>query len=268
MTWIYLAKNGKDEYIDMLALGAKSAITPLEAWRYEDGIEPLYLRGIMKHKIIKRCWEDGRPFRYVDTGYFGNRPSPNNPQGWKHWHRIVPNNLQHGDIIPRPDDRWKMHNITLRPRQGSGNHILIAAPDEKPCSFYGITLESWLADTISQIKKHTNCPIRIRERPVARTDRKTQRTEDWLQDVHALVTFNSIAATEAIMSGIPAFVTAPCNAALPVSNTDLSKINDPWFPDADHVYAWACHLAYGQFHLRELVNGDAAKILDQTEEML
>lgn len=266
MNWIYLAKNGKDEYIDMLALAAKSSITPLESWHYEHSQDPLYIRGIMKHKIIKRCWEDGRQFRYVDTGYFGNRPSAQNPQGWKHWHRIVPNNLQHGKIIPRPDDRWVQHNITLKPYQGPGDHILIAAPDEKPCSFYGITLDSWLTETMDIIKQNTDMPIKIRARPVARTDRKTQRAEDWLQGVHALVTFNSIAATEAVMSGVPVFVTAPCNAALPVSNTDLTKIHSPWFPDADQVYAWACHLAYGQFHLREMVSGEAARILDETEE--
>lgn len=268
MTWIYLAKNGKDEYIDMLALGSKAAITPLETWSYEHSQDPLYLRGIMKHKIIKRCWEDGRQFRYVDTGYFGNRPNPQNPQGWKHWHRIVPNNLQHNAIIPRPDDRWRAHNITLKPYQGPGEYILIAAPDEKPCAFYGITLDSWLSDTVAEIKRHTDRPIQIRQRPVARADRKTQRAEDWLQGVHALVTFNSTAATEAVMNGVPAFVTAPCNAALPVSSADLSTIDNPEFPDPDHVYAWACHLAYGQFHLRELVSGEAARILDATEEML
>lgn len=268
MKWIYLAKNGKDEYIDMLALGSKAAITPLETWRYEDSQDPLYLRGIMKHKIIKRCWEDGRRFRYVDTGYFGNRPSPANPYGWKHWHRIVPDNLQHGEIVQRPNDRWRSHNIDLKKYQGSGKHILIAAPDEKPCTFYGITLESWLKDTIDTIKQHTDRPVVIRERPAARTDRKSQRAEDWLQDVHALVTFNSTAATEAVMAGVPTFVTAPCNAAMPVANTDLSKIDNPWFPDAEHVYAWACHLAYGQFHLRELVSGEAARILNETEESL
>jgi len=268
MKWIYLAKNGKDEYIDMLALGSQTATTPLETWRYEDSMDPLYLRGIMKHKIIKRCWQDNRQFRYVDTGYFGNRPNPQNPQGWKHWHRVVPNNLQHGEIIKRPDDRWRVHNIELKPHKGSGKCVLIAAPDEKPCSFYGITLDSWLADTINKIKQHTDRPIQIRERPVARTDRKTQRTEDWLQDVHALVTFNSIAATEAVMSGVPAFVTAPCNAAMPVSNIDLSKIENPWFPDPDHVHEWACHLAYGQFHIREFVSGEAARILDETKELL
>jgi hypothetical protein len=44
-----------------------------------------------------------------------------------------------------------------------------------------------------------------------------------LDDVHAVVTFNSIAGTEAILAGVPVFALAPSNAARPVSNTDLTK---------------------------------------------
>ena len=66
------------------------------------------------------------------------------------------------------------------------------------------------------------------------------------------------------MAGIPAFVTAPCNAARPVANLDLAQIDRPWYPDPDLVYAWVCHLAYGQFHNDEMSDGTALRILDQT----
>jgi hypothetical protein len=85
--------------------------------------------------------------------------------------------------------------------------------------------------------------------------------------VHAVVTFNSIAATESVLAGTPVFVLAPCNAARPVANLDLSQIETPWFPDQDQIHAWACHLAYGQFHIDELRNGLAEHILRATEEM-
>jgi hypothetical protein len=107
----------------------------------------------------------------------------------------------------------------------------------------------------------------MRQRPASRWDRKTQRPEDWLADVHAVVTFNSTAATEAVLAGVPVFVTAPANAARPVSNLDLSKIETPWFPDSDQVHKWACHLAYGQFHTTELADGTAAAILKETQNV-
>ena len=264
MTWIFLNKNNSDEYIELFAAGSNTVPTCLETWRYEDSQDPLVIRGIMKHKIIKRCWADQRDFYYMDSGYFGNRPSAANPNGWKYWHRIVPNNLQHDTVIDRPADRWERLNIRMRPRQQHSRNILIVAPDEKPCTFYGITLDQWLSSTIETIKKHTDRPIVTRQRPASRTDRKTQRAEDWLADVHAVVTFNSSAATESILAGVPVFVTAPCNAARPVSNLDLTKIETPWFPTDDERHAWACHLAYGQFHTTELRDGTATRILKET----
>jgi hypothetical protein len=145
---------------------------------------------------------------------------------------------------------------------------LIAAPDEKPCKFYDIDLDTWLAETVATIKQHTDRPIIIRERNRSRTDRKINRVENALGDVHALVTFNSIAGTEAILAGTPVFVLAPSNAARPVSNTDLSRIDNPWFPDQDQIREWAYHLAYAQFHIDEFKNGSAERILKQTEEIL
>jgi len=264
---IFLSKNGDDEYIDMYAHGLGLQSTPLESWRYEDSTAPLMLRGIMKHKIIKQCWADKRPFRYMDSGYLGNRPGYQNPQGWKVWHRIVPNNLQHDQVIKRPSDRWNQLGLEVANRR-RGSTVLIVAPDEKPCKFYGIELDTWLAETVATIQQHTDRPIVIRERNRSRMDRKTNRVERALDDVHAVVTFNSIAATEAILAGVPVFALAPSNAARPVSNTDLTRIDNPWFPDQDQIREWAYHLAYGQFHIDEFKNGRAERILKQTEEIL
>jgi hypothetical protein len=267
MNWIYLSKNGDDEYIDMYAHGLGQQPTPLETWRYEDSTEPLMLRGIMKHKIIKQCWADGRPFRYMDSGYLGNRPGFNNPHGWKLWHRIVPNNLQHDTVIPRASDRWHRLGLEIS-RRRRGSSILIVAPDEKPCKFYDIELDTWLTQTIDTIKQHTDRPIVVRERTRSRNERKTNRVEQSMTDTHAVVTFNSIAATESVLAGVPVFVLAPCNAARPVANLDLTKIETPWFPDPDQIHDWAYHLAYGQFHINEFKNGTAERIIKQTEEML
>jgi len=264
---IFLSKNGDDEYIDMYARGLGIQSTPLETWRYEDSQEPLMLRGIMKHKIIKQCWADKRSFRYMDSGYLGNRPGVNNPHGWKHWHRVVPNNLQHDQVLPRASDRWERLGIDIAPRR-HGSTILIVAPDEKPCRFYNIELDAWINQTIETIRQHTDRPIVMRERARSRVERKHNRVEHALHDVHAMVTFNSIAATESVLAGTPIFVLAPCNAARPVANLDLSQIETPWFPDQDQLYVWACHLAYGQFHIDEFRNGTAEPIIKQTEEML
>ena len=263
MNWTFLSKNGNDEYINLFASGCGVEPTALESWQYEDNNNPLVLRGILKHKIIKRCWEDSRPFLYMDTGYFGNRPNPMNPHGWKVWHRIAPNNFQHGEIIERPADRWLKHNIKPQARRKHGKKILIAAPDQKPCQVYGIELSQWLYNVQRTLKLNTDRPIVVRQREANRQNRLQNDFTSALDDVWAVVTFNSNAAVESILAGVPVFVLATCSAAIPVANSNLENIDNPFFPDSDLVEKWCRHLAYGQFHNNELADGTARAILEQ-----
>lgn len=263
ISWIFLSKGGEDEYVNMFAKGCKQNPTSDSDFNYDSTNDPIVLRGILKHKIMNRCWTDQRDFYYIDTGYFGNERTAANPNGWKHWHRIVKNNLQHGEIIARPDDRFKQFNKKFTAWKKDGRKILIAAPDDKPCKFYGINKDEWVHNTIAEIKKYTDRPVEIRQRAPKRIDRiSTDTLQSALDnDVFALVTFNSVAAVESIFYGIPAFTMAPVNAASPVSLSDLSRIDTPYYADTDKLYAWACHLAYGQFHINELKDGTAQRIL-------
>lgn len=262
---IFLSKDGKDEYIKMFADGCNSLVTHTSDFIYKNSKDPIVLRGILKHKIMKQCWKDSRDFYYIDTGYFGNEKTTANPNGWKYWHRIVKNDLQHGEIISRPDDRWKRFNKKFNPWKKNGRKILVAAPDEKPCKFYGTTKDEWLKNTVEILKKYTDRPIEIRERAPKRIDRiLTDTLQQALdRDVFTLVTFNSVAALESIFYGIPAFTLAPANAASPVSLQDLSQIEKPYYPDQDKLYAWACHLSYGQFHVSEMKDGSAMQMLKE-----
>jgi hypothetical protein len=267
--WVFLSKDGKDEYIKYLADSVNGKITSTDDFVFEDSNRPIVLRGILKHKIMKRCWEENRSFYYIDTGYFGNEINSSNPNGWKFWHRIVKNNLQHDEIITQPKDRWLSFNKQMLPWKKTGRKILIAKPDIKPCKFYGIDLEEWVQQTIDTIKKYTDRPIVIRERAPKREDRVTTSTlkEALNDDVFALVTYNSVAATESVLYGIPAFTLAPCNAAKPVSSQDLSQIENPYYPESDKLLAWAAHLAYGQFHVSEFKNGWVMKKLNEMEQL-
>lgn len=260
---IFLSKEGEDEYINMFAQGCGKKPVSTKIFNYNDSTEPIILRGILKHKIMKKCLEDRRTFYYMDTGYFGNERTSFNPNGWKYWHRIVKNDLQHGEIIARPDDRFRKFNKTFNPWKKSGSKILIAAPDDKPCKFYGITKDQWILDTVAKIKEHTDREVIVRERAPKRIDRTVTDTLQQAldRDIFALVTFNSVAAIESIFHGIPAFTMAPANAANPVALQDLSKIETPYYPDKDKLYAWGCHLAYGQYHIDELKNGRAMEML-------
>jgi hypothetical protein len=260
---IFLSKDGNDEYINMFAHGCGVKPTNTEDFVYEDSDEPIILRGILKKKWIQQCWKDGRDFYYVDTGYFGNEVTTANPNGWKYWHRIVKNDLQHSAVISRPSDRFRGFNKQFTSWKKTGRKILIAAPDEKPCRFYGIDKDEWVQQTIETIKQYTDRPVEVRERAAKRIDRVANDTLQAAldRDVFALVTFNSVAAIESVFYGIPVFTLAPTNAASPVGLQDLRQIETPYYPTTEKLHEWACHLSYGQFHVNELKTGRALKIL-------
>lgn len=266
--WIFLSKGGQDEYVNMLAHSAKMQPTDTDYFDYHYDIavdhNQLVLRGILKHKIMKKCIADGNNFYYMDSGYVGNNVGNKNKQGIKQYHRIVLNDLQHRVIRPRPSDRWDLLEITPDARR-YGHKIIVAAPDEKPCKYYGIDQQQWIHDTVAEIKKHTARPVVVRERAALRIDRVMNQPLSQLltQDVHALVTFNSVAAVESILAGVPAFVMAPSHVAEPVANKDLSKIETPFYPDRDLLDAWCHSMAYGQYHVRELKNGTAFRMMQE-----
>lgn len=254
---ICLSKNKTDEYVNMFAQGANLQI---EDYEYDFGDNPIMIRSMGKRKLIHECWESNHTFYYMDSGYVGNYKSTANPYGWKLWHRIVKNDVQHSNIIDRPDDRWRRLDYPIEKRK-QGTHILLVTPSEKPCKFYGIERDTWVEQTVAEIRKHTDRPIRIRDK-APRQQRINRTIFDDLKDCHALVTYQSIAAVESVLYGVPAFTLAP-TAADPVCDKNLSLLENPTLQDWDKINKWAHHLAYGQFHINEFKNGNAYRILKE-----
>jgi hypothetical protein len=232
---------------------------------------------VVKRKHIQKHWQDKTDFYYMDTGYFGNFISPGNPGGKKLFHRIVKNDLQKHWVEKYPSDRWQ-EICKIDPRyqwngwkigRRRGNKILIIVPNRKSCVFYGYDTDPytddnkpWLMNTIETIKKHTDMEIVIREKG-SRSARQHHSIFDALDEgVFATVAFNSIAAMESVIYGVPAFVTVPC-AASPLALTDLSRITKPFYPDESLVQQQCASLAYGQFTHEEVANGTAWKLLNK-----
>ena len=266
--FIFLSKGGEDEYINMLAQSAGQTPTNTDFFDYKydvtmDGLTPV-LRGILKYKIMQKCLADNKDFYYVDSGYVGNNISRLNRMGNKLYHRIVRNDLQHKTITPRPADRWQALDVVLQPRK-FGRKIIVATPDEKPCRYYGIDQQQWVEQTVAELKKYTDRPIEIRHRAPKRIDRVSTAPLSTVlaNNVHALVTYNSIAAVESIFAGVPAFVLAPTHVAEPVASKDLSQIENPVWANRDTLDAWCHSMAYGQYHVRELRDGTAFRMMQE-----
>jgi len=236
-------------------------------WEQEKNTDnTLVIRGLGggSQKAIKRCWETGRPFYAIDTGYFGNGKH-------KIWHRITYNALQNmNQIISTDTERLELQldatwKEIYKPFT-KGSKILVCPPSDKVMKLFGQgTAKSWTENLVTQLKTLTDRPIEIRMKPIRSERISTKTIQDALQDdVHCLITYNSIAATEALMEGKPA-ITLGSNAAQIVCETSLSNIETPRIPTEDEMREFLIHLSYSQFTQLEMEDGTAWRILQETQ---
>lgn len=255
----YVKGNRKyDEYLESFVLGSNGY---LSNWDLEKNTEfPLVIRGVgaSSQEAIKYCWEHNRTFYAIDTGYFGNGKN-------KLWHRITKNNLQLlGPLVERSDSRLRRIGYSFK-KFTTGRKILICPPSEKIMKLFNQPSPSeWVNNVVSEISKYTDRPIEIRLKP-SREERTTTNTIATAleNDVHCLVTYNSIAAVEALMFGKPAITLGPNSAQL-LCNTSLSEIEHLKIPSKDEMHQFMCYLSYGQFTRAEMQNGVAWSILDES----
>lgn len=242
-----------DGVIESFVLGASGYVS---TWDNAQKLSnPICLRSITKRKQMKECESNGRDYYYIDTGYFGNDKH-------KLYHRVTKNAMQWlGPIEDRPSDRLERTQVRIA-KHTRGRKILICPPSEKAMKYWNLDLDQWMESTISEIKQHTDRPIDIRYKQ----PRRVRVNHDTMQqalgnDVHCMVTFNSIAAVESLIYGKPVFTMGP-NAAHHLANSDLSKLESPFVPDRDQVWKLLCCLSYHQFTLEEMRTGLAWAILN------
>ena len=189
---------------------------------------------------VVRGWEEGQ--------YFG----------------VTKNGLHaYGDRVENcPDDRLRIlenKGLQVLPWRddSKSNHILICHQDVP--DYRGRDRQPFFNEAIEMIRMQSDRPIIVRAHPRAIsgipeswnqygfTVSKSSLDED-LKNCHALVTYDSNAATEAVIAGVPAF-THGKTMADPVANFDIMNIEDPSMPDR---HQWLCNLAYSQWTQEEL----------------
>jgi len=231
---------------------------------------PILVRGISSGKIIKEVANRDQDFYFIETGYLGNYRCDNNLSGRKIYHRIVKNNMQHCDrIMDVPDDRYQQL-VSFNPAmqyqgwKNTGSKILVVLPTDKPFQYYHDSRQKWIKYVEQTIRQHSDREIVWREK-TSRSTRSNSTIYDALDDdIYCLVTYNSIAAVEAVQYGIPAFALAP-TAARTVCSSDLTQIEDPIRMPEDIIYKWLCSIAYGQFNLSEMLTGRAWELVLENE---
>ena len=247
-----------DSFLQSFILGSGGIISDWDREEYSDNA--LVIRGLGggSQKAIKHCWETGRTFYAIDTGYMGNDKG-------KKWHRVTKNGLQIGEpILDRDSARLSRIGYQYKPFT-SGKKILICPPSEKVMKLWNQPdPETWTQDIINELQKYTDRPVEVRMKPIRR-ERISNKTMEMAlaDDVHCLITYNSIAATEALLLGKPAIALGP-NAASVLCNKRIRDVENLRIPTKDQMYAFACHLSYAQFTQDEMKDGTAWQIVNES----
>tara|TARA_Y100000592_G_scaffold101078_1_gene185218 strand:- start:1014 stop:1826 length:813 start_codon:yes stop_codon:yes gene_type:complete len=209
-------------------------------------------------QLVKKLEARKHEFWFTDTPYFGrfdnNNLLPNN-----HYWRICKNRIHVPYIRGCKADRFEKFGLKIKAPDFKGSYILIC-PSSNGIHQY-LDRPNWTKETIEQIKRYTDRPIKIRDKPRGRgtsgpSEATVPLSED-LKDAWCLVTSCSIAAVEAQCMGIPVICDEK-SFAKEIGSQQLADIEDPYFVGCED---WLYSLAYQQFTPEEIENGKAVEIL-------
>jgi len=200
--------------------------------------------------LIAEWRKTNRPWIYWDRGYwlrvFATWLPRGQDGGLYRWHL---NGFQMQQVRDVPSDRYDARRPPLKPWAKGGRHVVVAHPTATYTRFHGI--EGWTDRTIEKLSLLTDRQIVVRSKE---TKRPLQAD---IEGAHALVAHGSNTAVESVICGCPVVVHRDSAAAL-VGHTELSRIENPLYPDREQ---WLRSLAYSQFDERELVDGTLWRLL-------
>lgn len=183
-----------------------------------------------------------------------------------------------------PGDRAEKFNLKLKPWIEDGEHIIVCGQHDKSHQWRNMPpMSTWVYDTISELRKHTDRRIVFRPHPrcrlsgiehefknvVRQEPAQVPNTYDdfdfGVDNAYAVVNWSSNPASHAVINGVPVFV-GPESLAWPVGNPMLSTINDPLKPDRTQ---WLNDLAYTEWTIEEIQKGEALlRLLPKLHELV
>ena len=177
--------------------------------------------------------------------------------------------------------RWqKISNdlgIWLKPWRTQGEHILICLQRHGGWSMGGLDVQTWLDQTIAQIRQHSRKrQIVVRTHPGDKKIKSilkiygkgvrlsvNERLVDDLKGAWATVVYNSSPSVASAIEGVPVFITDPISQhsqAYEIANTDLGKLENPDMPERK---TWIERVSMCHWNFNELRSGEAWKFFKQ-----
>ena len=217
-------------------------------------------KSIARGKVFQRQRENNQDVIVLETGYV------NRGDGENHHYAVGFNGLNgRADFRNKsmPGDRWRKLGAELQP-YSRGEKVILCGQVPWDASVDMHDHVKWLKQTASQIQKVTDRKVVFRPHPKAAVppmygcEYSQKPLEEDLKDAHCVVTWNSNSAVEAAIYGKPVFAFDHGSMCWDIANKSLLHIDDPQYLDRRQ---WANNLAYAQWTLAEIRNGDAWKHL-------
>lgn len=215
-------------------------------------------QGLMRgaDKIYRHAIETERDFYFIDHPYFFRQK---NISGTSYL-RFVKNDFsiskitntdrkKYDEFSKVEPETFKIHNW-----KKDGKKILVLPPSYWLCKVIGLSPEKLLNDTVNKIKQYTDRPVVVRYKKIAGVLNSKPLLED-LKDTFAIVSMQSNAAITALLNGIPSFTMFDkYSAAVPMSLQDLSKIENPIYPE--NRVEWLFNLCNHNYTKEQIINGE------------
>jgi hypothetical protein len=211
---------------------------------------PAFFYGIdhFTRPLIEKAERGPHDFYYADNAYYFGRGE---------YFRVTKNAMMHDGTGNAKDTRFREHGLTIQPWRKTGRYVLITTQSKLFYDFrIGMDRLEWTRRVVAAIQQVTDREIRVCHKPDAKYMSRTQpHVEDFeklIGRAWCLVTHSSSTAVGALLRGVPVFSTAPSMASI-VGLSDLSKIEEPFYPDDREQWFW--NLAAQQWTKAEMSEG-------------
>ena len=221
---------------------------------------------------IKGCIERNEEWWYVDNGYLTQQitryPEPKIHDYDKTYFRIVK-----GGLHTQKGKTGSVERLSKLEQQGidvkfkgwtdNTDHILLCPSSPTVTQFVNdISQEEWVESVKSELRQHTDRPIKFRNKPRPGNEWWNTNIKDDLKGAHCLITNMSLAAVDAVLNQVPVLTHAH-NIAYKMSINNLPNINTPYKPGRKEVEPWLNILSHNQFTIPEIEDGTAYRILNE-----
>jgi len=215
---------------------------------HEEAIMYGILRGCAD--VIHHHFKNGIDYLHIDNGYFKRHH-------YSGYYRVSLNDTQarYKDIA-LPSERAKKLDVKIRDWVRNENGYVLIIPHTPAFEiFYGVDIKKW---TDTTIKKLNGRPYKIRDKNA------TTPLEEDLKSASCVITFNSNAALEAILAGIPAIATSNHSVIKSWNKLTMDNVEDCFDKcsalDREKLVNF---LSYHQFTLDEIDKGIAPAIIKE-----